>query len=245
MAAGATTLAKEVGRQTRDAGFSTCSYGSYYRAGIVQPDLSFEAVLDTALALGAPTVRIWAGNRDAEEVDDEQRALIVKDVGRIAELAARAGVTVGFEYHHGTLTNSRQSTDRLMREIPHAAVRFYWQAPFGRSPHYCLDSLRRVLPRLAHLHVFHWTVGAEVIDDVQPPDLKSLIWPQDYHRHPLSDGAACWRTYLACAATSATDHWALLEFTKDDDWRQLAEDARTLVALLSISPAQRGPSIRA
>lgn len=235
VAAGATALAGEVGRRTRDAGLATCSYGSYYRAGIVQKDLSFEAVLDTALALGAPTVRIWAGNRDAEEVDDAQRALIINDVARIADLAAQAGVAVGFEYHPGTLTNSPQSTDCLMREIPHAAVRFYWQTPFGRSPQYCLDSLRRVLPRLAHLHVFHWTVGAGVIDDAQPPDLKSLVWPQDYHRHPLSDGADCWRTYLACAATSAIDHWALLEFTKGDDWGQLAEDARSLAALLSIS----------
>jgi hypothetical protein len=199
---------------------------------VSQPNLSFDAVLETALAMGAMTVRVWAGIRDAEDVDDTQRALIVEDIVRIAEKAAQAGVTLGFEYHHGTLTNSPHSTARLMREVPQEAVRFYWQAPFGRSPEYCLDSLRCLLPRLAHVHVFHWTIGAGVISDLRSPELKSLVWPQDYHRHPLCDGAACWQTYLECASSAPSDHWALLEFTKDDDWRQLAEDARVLVSLL-------------
>lgn len=229
---GALDQAREVGRCTRDTGLSTCSYGSYYRAGMSQPDLSFDAVLDTALALGATTVRVWAGILDAEDCGDRQRELIVRDIVHIADQAARVGVTLGFEYHHGTLTSSPQSTARLMQEVQHEAVRFYWQAPFGRSPKYCLDSLRCLLPRLGNVHVFNWTVGSGLISDQRSPELKSLVWPRDYHRHPLYDGAACWRAYLECASSAPSDHWALLEFTKNDDWQQLAEDARVLVSLL-------------
>lgn len=229
---GSVQIAREVGLRTRELGLVASSYGSYYRAGVSEPGLPFDRVLETAVALGAFTVRVWAGNKDGEEVSAAQRALIVEDIGRIAEKSARAGVTLGLEYHHGTLTGSPPSADRLMQEVDHPAVRLYWQPPLGRRPQYCLDSLRRVLPRLANLHVFHWTVGLSDEGETVPPDLSALVWPEDYHRHPLSDGMESWRTYLECAATAPGDRWALLEFTKGDDLRQMAADARTLAALL-------------
>lgn len=229
---GSVQVAREVGLRTREFEMVACSYGSYYRAGVSEPGLPFERVLETAVALGAVTVRIWAGNKDGGEANAAQRAAIVEDIARIAEMSAKAGVALGLEYHHGTLTGSPESTDRLMQEADHAAVRFHWQPPLGRPPGYCLDSLRRVLPRLANLHVFHWTVGSSKGDESAPPDLSALVWPEDYHRHPLSDGLEPWRTYLRCATTAPGDRWALLEFTKGDAPEQMAADARTLATLL-------------
>lgn len=229
---GSVQVAREVSLRTRELGLVASSYGSYYRAGVSEPVLPFDRVLETAVALGALTVRVWAGNKDGEEANAARRAAIVGDIARLAEMSARAGVTLGLEYHHGTLTGSPKSTDRLMQEVNHAAVRFYWQPPLGRPPRYCLDSLRWVLPRLANLHVFHWTVGPSNGGEGAPPDLSALVWPEDYHRHPLSDGVEPWRTYLECAATAPGDRWALLEFTKGDAPEQMAADARTLATLL-------------
>ena len=51
------------------AGLVVAAYGSYYRVGHDDP-APFESVLDTAVELGAPLVRIWAGRSGSAEADD-------------------------------------------------------------------------------------------------------------------------------------------------------------------------------
>ena len=63
-------VAREVAQMTRDAGLLVAAYGSYYRVGVSEADgLAFERVLESAMALGAPTVRVWAGNRGSADAD--------------------------------------------------------------------------------------------------------------------------------------------------------------------------------
>ncbi|HNC24059.1 MAG TPA: sugar phosphate isomerase/epimerase, partial [Opitutaceae bacterium] len=54
--------AREVREMTQEAGLSVAAYGSYYRAAQSEADgLAFEHVRATAVELGAPTIRVWAG----------------------------------------------------------------------------------------------------------------------------------------------------------------------------------------
>jgi sugar phosphate isomerase/epimerase len=56
---GDTVVAAKVKALTQSAGLEVTSYGSYYRAGVSEADgVSFASVLDTAITLGAPTIRI-------------------------------------------------------------------------------------------------------------------------------------------------------------------------------------------
>jgi len=217
VAPGELELARRVRLWTEGMGLVNCSYGSYYRAGVSEAAMPFERVLETAVNLGAPLVRIWAGNQNAEELSESARAEIVQDLMRVGDLAAVAGVQVGLEYHGNTLTNSQESTARLMAEVPHPAVRFYWQPPTASTPAVALESLRQVLPRLAYVHVFHWTGPAA-----------------DLHRHPLAAAKADWLSYLqqAAEAPDGANRWALLEFTRDDSPLQMIEDAKVLAELL-------------
>ncbi len=86
-------------------------------------------------------------------------------------------------------------------------------------------------PRLSSLHVYHWTIGAYEKNIVNET-VRPLVWPDDFNRHPLADGVDRWRSYLKEAQKTGKDHWALLEFVKDDDPKQVMEDAATLIALL-------------
>lgn len=54
-------LAREVGKISRDAGLSVSTYGSYHRVGTDESP-AFSKVLETAVALGAPSIRVWAGD---------------------------------------------------------------------------------------------------------------------------------------------------------------------------------------
>src|SRR5207249_324086 len=82
--AGNLACAADVRRQTEDAGLSVSAYGSYYRVGQTEP---FEPVLESAVALGAPTIRVWAGNIASSQADPQYRALVIRESRRIATLA--------------------------------------------------------------------------------------------------------------------------------------------------------------
>ena len=61
--------AADVRAMTRDAGLTVAASGSYFRVG--DDDASqFQPVLQTALALGAPALRIWPGRRASAAVAD-------------------------------------------------------------------------------------------------------------------------------------------------------------------------------
>lgn len=68
--------ARQVRQMTLDAGIQVAAYGSYYRVG--HPESGpFEAVLETAGVLGAPTLRVWAGQQASAEASPAYRAQVI------------------------------------------------------------------------------------------------------------------------------------------------------------------------
>ncbi len=214
--------AREIGRQTRDAGLKIFSYGSYYRAGDSDPRApDFEPVLETALALEAPWIRVWAGWKGSDEADPSYRAGVVSDAVRIAELAEPSGIRIAWEFHRNTLTDTRESTRALLREASHPNLYTHWQPPCGWTDEEALRSLLEVRDRLAHIHVFHW--GDEAGD-----------------RRALAEGETRWRRFLRAAAESPRDHAALMEFVPEDDEAAFLRDAAVLRRWLAELPHASG-----
>lgn len=212
---GDTARARDTGRRTRDAGFTLAGYGSYYRLDVSEREgLAFQTVLDTAVALGAPVIRVWAGRRACEAGRPDHYRRAVDDALRIAALARQAGLAIAFEHHSGTFTDTVESTSRFLADTAHPAVFSLWQPPNGRPGAYCLQSLAAVLPRLHHAHVFHW-------------------WPDAGTRLPLADGEARWPAFLRVLKEHGRDIDLLLEFTRGDSPVQLLADAATLKRWIS------------
>ena len=203
--------AAEVGAMTRDAGIETASYGSYFYAGEKEGTVPAEHVVETAVALGAPTIRIWAGRRGSDKADADYRHAVVEETRKIADLAAERGMTIDFEYHRNTLTDTLDSTLLLLKEVNRPNVRSNWQPPVDLSHEERLSGLKAVAPYLANVHVFHWIVT---------------------ERRPLAEGETDWRTYLAAVRQTGRTHYAMLEFVKGDDPDQFLQDAETLVRLV-------------
>jgi sugar phosphate isomerase/epimerase len=204
---GDVTTARAVAEMTADAGLSVAAYGSYYRAG-AESNVAFEAVVETAAALGAPTIRVWAGNRASVDADQSYRQRVVLGTRYIADMAAAAGMTISFEHHGGTLTDTHQSAREFLEKVNHSAVRSYWQPPVGHDVHDCLLGLTSLSGWLSNVHVFAW--GA------------------DHTRYPLADGGATWLRYLRHAAALTGDRFAMIEFVKDDADEHFLADAVTL-----------------
>lgn len=204
-------LAKEIRAMTVDAGLAVAAYGSACRVGEGEAD-TFEATVLTAAELGAPLIRVWAGRKGSADADETHWERAVADSRRLADLAHQAGITVAYEYHQNTLTDTRAAARRLLTEVAHANVRTLWQPPPWPVEE-IVAGLDDVTPWLANVHVFHWSYT-------------------DEGRRPLAEGRERWLRYLRVACNGAGNgdgqRYALLEFVRDDDPGSLRRDADTL-----------------
>lgn len=209
--------AGRVGELTHAAGLSISAYGSYYRlASRDGPD--FSSILATAVALCAPVIRVWAGNRGSADADRALKTKIADDAMRCADLAAACDVSIAYEFHGGTLTDSTDSALELLGATEHPSIKTLWQPPHGLSLQECLASLRALVPRLQHVHVFHW-------------------WPDPSQRRPLEEGRNRWSAYITELSETGKDIPLLLEFVRGDDPVSLQEDAKILLDLCGYSVA--------
>ena len=196
--------ARQVRRMTLDAGLQVLSYGSYYRVAHDDP-ATFDSILEAAVALGAPTLRVWAGRRGSADADAAYRDLVAWDSRRIAELAAEQGVFVAYEYHSGTLTDEPASTKALLEKVAHDNMGTYWQI-YGDADS-ALQALDTVLPWLRNVHAYYNVDG---------------------ERRLMADGQADWQRYLKKIASSGRDHAVMIEFVKDESTEFFLREAATL-----------------
>ena len=201
--------ARRVGEMTREAGLTVSSYGSYYRLGTGQ---DFVPYLNAAEALGAPVIRIWAGTKDSSLVDEATLAALATEAKSISRTAAERGITIAFEYHHGTLTDTAPSALALVKTVNEPNCRLYWQPEFAKSQALILSDLELVASYVDLCHVFTWN--------------------PDHSRRPLEDGTEVWREYLT-RVPAWKDKPLLLEFVPGDDPALLAREAEALRAIIS------------
>jgi len=191
-----------------ERGISVASYGSYFRASDVE---GFLPVLETAQRLQAPRVRVWAGEQSSDMATTSQRRRIGAVLQECATAAAERGVQVGLEFHGGTLTDSVESTERLLDEVDNGNLRTYWQPPVGASDEEAIAGLERLGDRVCAVHAFSWR--------------------PDGTRMPLESRATLWRNVLELLETRTVVTDVLLEFVVDDAPKSLIADAAVLRAL--------------
>ncbi|HBM80041.1 MAG TPA: sugar phosphate isomerase/epimerase [Clostridiaceae bacterium] len=208
--------AREVYKQTVESGLSVTSYGSYYRMDTEDKNLDdFKKVLDTALELHAPMIRVWAGNKGSASADENWWRHIINISRKIGDMAGKVNIAISYEYHGNTLTDTNGSALRLLKEVGHNNIKSYWQPPVNMSFKERIAGLKNILPYLTNVHVFRWVTHASKIE-----------------RRPLKSGMDEWGAYLNVVSDDGHDHNAMIEFVKDDDTRQFMEDANVLKKLV-------------
>ncbi len=146
--------ARRVGGLTREAGLSCESYGSYYR--VPAGGEGFDEVLETAKALGARSIRIWAGSKGSADTSPDERAALVRTLRENAHAAEECGMTLSFEFHGGTLTDTPESALMLLSEAGCGNIRLHWQPNQYRNLEYNIESLSKVASHVDIVHVFAW-----------------------------------------------------------------------------------------
>lgn len=209
--------AKRVGERTRANGLVCGSYGSYYRLGEqALIDGAADRVIETAVALGAPAVRVWAGARGSAETSDTERSRIVEDGRHFVLQAETRGVRVVVEYHASTLTDTAASATRLRDEIGHPALTLGWQPPNRFSDEQRVADLQSVLEAVTDVHVFNWRMKDGKIE-----------------RRALAEAQDSWRSCLRLLREDGRDHHLMLEFVPEDNPAALEPEAATLLDLMN------------
>lgn len=205
-------------RLTLEAGLEVSSYGSYYSPIDADGNSeAFEPVLESALALGTDTIRIWSGKFGSGSASADYRSRLIDATRRAAALAGKQGVKLAFEFHVRTLMDTNESALQLLEDINLPNVYSYWQPPYWRKDFdYRLQGLEQLGGRCSNLHVFQWGFD----------DSGEQSWEDSVTRLPLSAGADEWSRYMS--AVPNDNGYALLEFIRNDSIVQFLQDASEL-----------------
>ena len=208
--------AESVATLTKNAEMEVVSYGSYYRLGSEEQEASFETILETAVKLTAPAIRVWAGKIGSDKATENNWKEVVEDAKRVADLATEQGIHINLEYHGRTLTDTVDSATRLMKEINHPNVSLYWQPALFDTVEDRVQGIEKLKTWLTHVHVFHW----KMIDG-------------NWIMYPFTEGISDWKKYLNKLEKKDGVRYLMMEFVKDDSVEQFLEDVRSLKSLIS------------
>ncbi len=206
--------AREVAAMTREAGLEVASYGSYYRTVDSEAEgLTFASVLDTAVALGAPTIRVWPGTKRPVDATPDYREAVAANLRSAAEQASARGVGIALEFHANTLTETLESAVQLLEAVNHPNLKTLWQPTLIMPYEQQMESLLGVRDWIDYFHVYTWDMTADGKCD----------------RKPLADGEERWKAFFA----EFQPPYALIEFVKGDAPEQFLADAEALKGWLA------------
>lgn len=207
--AGNYELAKEVGNKTRAEGLEVVSYGSYYTVGKNENYIfEFEKVLQTALALGTKTIRIWNYHKASSLCSSEEFESAVAELKAICNIADKRGVVVAMEFHGSSLNDCATATKRVLQAVRVENLKTYWQPLFDFEQN--IKDIKTLKDYILNVHVYKWVFGEEI------------------ERKLLSSANQEWAKYVELI----DDGVFIIEFTKDDDVDNFIKDAKTLRSLV-------------
>jgi 3-dehydroshikimate dehydratase len=219
---GDTAAAEKARDLTAAAGLAVSSYGSYYQIIDAQgAEQDFAPVLESALALGTDTIRIWPGAAPSDAMPAATRRQLIEKLRVDLDTAAGHGIRLALEFHVNSLCDSNSAALNFSREVDRPNLHTYWQPIYWLADvPYRLAGLEALAGRILNLHIFHWLFHP-----------NRGTWGESVERLPLSAGEAEWRQYLSVPLPPG-EHYALLEFVRGDSAEQLRADAAVLQRLL-------------
>ena len=199
-------IAQATARKCDNLGISHSSYGSYYRTGQT-PECELERYLEICAALGADTLRIWAGHKASAAYSADEFKAIAEQIKKDEETATKYGITPAFEFHPNTLTDSGKAALKLLEVCD--TTRIYWQPRFlGKDE----ENLAAVAHLAKNVHLFYWDLfGAR--------------------RCLLEKGEKKIAGFISTLKANGFDGNYYLEFCKNDDADCFRKDMQTLLKL--------------
>lgn len=155
---GNTATADKARELTASAGLEVSSYGSYYQIIDAQgAEQDFAPVLESTLALGTDTIRIWPGTMPSDVMPAALRRQLVAKLRADLDRAAEQGIRLALEFHINSLCDSNSAALAFLEEVDHPGLHVYWQPIYWLADvPYRRAGLEALAGRTLNVHVFHW-----------------------------------------------------------------------------------------
>lgn len=196
-----------VRKLTEEAGLSCSSYGTYFNTAKDAPE-EIRGYITAAKRLGVDTLRVWCWGHPYN-LPEEEIQMRYNNCRQIAKIAEEEGVMICAECHSDTLTHDAASSLAFMEALHTPNFKMYWQPCELLTPEENVDFIRRVLPYVTNVHVYHYANKAH---------------------HPLQEGQTLWAEYIKALGK---DRLFILEHLPGNDPALLPHQADTLRAILN------------
>ena len=200
--------ADEIKKASNKYGLEIFSLGSYC---YLNDKGDCEQTVETAKLLSAPVIRVWGGKFGSAECPKDAYDSLIKHARYMADKAADSNITIGFEYHQRSLTDTAESAVKLIKDIDRDNVKLYWQPNYSISFEENLREFNTVKPYLCsnlHFHNYSPEHGYMPLDDIKE-NIKGYF----------SD-------------VKSQNYNLMIEFVKDSTEENLRADAATLNKIL-------------
>ena len=132
-------------------GIKISSYGSYFNSIDFDKD-KWVQVCEIAKKMGAPSVRIWLGKKNSEEMSDKEYRILLENTNKMCDIAAGYGLDVCPECHDNTFNNNTDAFLRLKSDLKKENFKTYFQSRYFRME-YDLDRIDRTFEFIRDVHV--------------------------------------------------------------------------------------------
>lgn len=193
---------------SKENGLEIFAFGSYCYMTDLEECMK---TVDMGVRLSAPVIRIWPGRKSPTEWTEEEFVQLVENTRSMASYAAKYQVTLAFEYHRKSLTETAESAIRLIKAINRENVKLYWQNSGNIDLKDNLLNLKKITPYLCgHFHIQnnYGNEGNQLLAEIEG-DISKYYEP-----------------FLQ------TEYKALIEFVKGGLAESFYDDAETLNRIL-------------
>ncbi len=146
----------KVKEKAADMGLDIGVYGSYLRAGDLQDENEVASVFSKAAVLGAPLIRVWAGNKSALEADDSDWNKCLEDFRTLCRYAESEGVNLAVEMHEDSLADTAAGAKKIVESIDSPCLGLNYQ-PLADMQTDEQERLKEVVQYVVNVHAQNWT----------------------------------------------------------------------------------------
>ena len=120
----------------RANGLKASMFGSYANPAAPDYEQKAEDALKIAKLLCVRKIRVWAGNKEPHEADEELWDHVAKSLHEFALRAEDAGITLAIEMHCGTLCATAEGCIRVIEDSESPNLKLNYQVADPRNPDY-------------------------------------------------------------------------------------------------------------
>ena len=118
----------------RGNGLKVSMFGSYANPASPDYEQRSEDALKIAKILGARVIRVWAGNKEPREADEEQWEHVARSFHDFALRAEDDGITLAIEMHSGSLSATPEGAIRVIEDSKAPNLKLNYQVSDPRNP---------------------------------------------------------------------------------------------------------------